>query len=204
MVGGQAEAELCERLRDASNVFLLAPTFSAGVDEQCHELLECGDAVLYVVTGNGLDEYRDKWVGHDGPSRVGVISLGGPTRSASPTDVQPDAADGVSVEFRSVESPGNLTKIGVELNGLLSAWTDEGIRTTVCFESLTPLIQYSDVEKVYKFLHVFSNQVEAVDALAHYHLDPNAHDGSDVNLLMTTFDAVVEVDPDGDVSLQTR
>jgi len=204
MVGGQAESGLCERLGDVSNVFLLAPTFSPGVDEQCHELLECGEAILYVVTGNGLDEYYDEWVGTDGPSRVGVISLGGPTRSASPADPRSDADDGVAVEHRSVESPGNLTKIGVELNDMLSTWTDEGVRTTVCFESLTPLIQYSDVEKVYKFLHVFSNQVEAVNARAHYHLDPDAHDGSDVNLLMTTFDAVVEVDADGDVSVRTR
>lgn len=203
MVGGQAEPGLCERLGDVSNVFLLAPTFSPGVDQQCRNLVDCGEAVVYVVTGNDLESYVDRWQDSDGPDRVGILSLGGQTRSAAVSSGS-GQADAIDVRHRQVESPGNLTKIGVELNELLTSWTEDGARLTVCFESLTPLIQYSDVEKVYKFMHVFSNQVEASDARAHYHLDPNAHEASDVNLLMTTFDGVVEVNADGDVSVRTR
>lgn len=206
MVGGHGEPDVVEAIADVSNVFVLAPTFAPGVDEWCHDLVDVGPdgSVLYVVADSDLAGYVSPWTNGDGPAHVGLLALGSRTRSASAGDLGHREWEGLNVHLRSVENPGNLTKVGVELNGLLEVLTASGTDVTICFESLTTLLQYAGVEKVYKFLHVFTNQVHSVGARAHYHLDPNAHDQNDVNLLMTMLDAVVEIDGDGDVQVRTR
>lgn len=209
MVGSSSEVDLVEELGSVANVFLLAPTFSADVDGWCDDLLTCGSggSLIYVVSSTDLSSYLDVWGGEcatHAPERTYFLVLGGASRASSETGSFPGTMGGIDVVVRTVDSPGNLTKIGVEINQILDEATADGTAPGICFETLTPLIQYSDVEKVYKFLHVFTNQVVGVGAKAHYHLDPSAHEPTDVNLLKTNFDAIVEPADDGSLRIRTR
>lgn len=209
MVVSNDEVDLRAEVGDASNVFVLAPTFTPDVEAWCSSLIDCAsdrtEAVLYIASGppsGHLERCRTN--GSSGSlRRIGFLNLGG-AGTPSGSSLDEVERDGVDVQIRSVESPGNLTKIGVELNEMLTDWADVDGAIAICFESLTPLIQYSDVENVYRFLHVLTNQVKAVDARAHYHLDPGAHDNTDVNLLLTMVDAVVEPADDGGVRIRQR
>ena len=204
------DTDLREEVGDRANIILLAPTFGSGAERWCEALLAPGagedGAVIYVSDARAPDSFIEDWRARSAPlpPQLGIVTFGSTLRSngeAGPPEAELGDSD---VRLRNVDSPGNLTKLGVELNQMLTDWAATAEDTTICFESLTSMIQYGDIEKVYRFLHVFSNQVRKTGATVHYHLDPTAHDATDVNLLKTTCDAVVEPTEDGGAEVQTR
>jgi hypothetical protein len=72
----------------------------------------------------------------------------------------------------------------------------------VCFNSVTSLLQYADLQRAFRFLHVVTGRVKTVGGVGHYHLDPDAHDSQTLATLKGLFDAVVEVEEDGSLSVQ--
>lgn len=67
----------------------------------------------------------------------------------------------------------------------------------MCFHSITALLQYADLSCVFRFLHVLTRHVDTVDGVAHYHIDPTAHDAQTLATIETLFDTVIEYE-DGD------
>lgn len=61
-----------------------------------------------------------------------------------------------------------------------------------CFDSITALLQYTTVEKAFRFLHVLTNRVRRTGATAHYHLIPGTHDEQALATLGTLFDARID------------
>lgn len=191
-----------------ARVLLLAQPFTAGVGGACFDLVADGmgreDALLFVLAGRtpadrlgALEAHADEPL----PSRVGFLTFGATRRSSA--GVAPDGFDG-EVWVHAASSPGNLTDIGVALSNRISSWADAGAEVAVCFEPVTALLQYASLAEVYRFMHVFGQQVRAVDGRVHYHLDPSAHDPVVVNQLKSLCDAMVELDADGDVTVRTR
>lgn len=68
----------------------------------------------------------------------------------------------------------------------------DGHPTTVCFHSVTALLQFAELPRVFRFLYTLASRVASSGARAHYHLDPNAHDEQTVTALTPLFDAVVQ------------
>ena len=81
-----------------------------------------------------------------------------------------------------------------------AADSDEDI--SFCFNSITSLLQYADVQRAFRFLHVVTGRVKTVGGTGHYHLDPEAHDRQTLATLKGLFDAVIEVNEDGSVDIQ--
>lgn len=104
------------------------------------------------------------------------------------------ASAGGPVSVRAVSSPADLTDLGISVNAFLSEWAGDGNRTVVCFHSVTTLLQYVDLQRAFRFFHLIAGRVREVDGLAHYHVDPSAHDDRTVNTLTTLFDGVAEWD----------
>jgi hypothetical protein len=98
-------------------------------------------------------------------------------------------ADRAGVE-RAEEAPGDLTGLGITVSERLTDWGEDG-PSLLLFESLTVLLQYADLKRVFRFLHVVVNRVKATGSTAHYHLDPDAHDDQTIATLTSLFDAVV-------------
>jgi hypothetical protein len=91
-----------------------------------------------------------------------------------------------------VADPGDLQRLGLTISDHLAGLdTDE--RTTLCFHSLSALLQYVDLRRGYRFLHTLIGRLDSVEASSHYHLDPEAHDEQTVATLRPLFDAVVDV-----------
>lgn len=205
------DTDLLHEVGERANIILLAPTFESGAERWCSTLLEPAighdGTILYVTDAKTPDSCIEDWreqYGNQNPGQVGFVTFNAMLRSnggGAGVDVE---LEGTDVRVRPVDSPGNLTKLGVELNSMLTEWSADAEEVVVCFHSLTSMIQYGDVEKVYRFLHVFANQVRSTGAHAHYHLDPTAHEETDVNLLKTICDAVVEPQGDGEPRIQTR
>jgi hypothetical protein len=91
--------------------------------------------------------------------------------------------------------------LGITVSEYLSDHGGPG--TVVTFDSLTALLQYVELQRAFRFLHVLANRVKTTESVAHFHMDPAAHDAREVATLSSLFDAVAEFD-DGEWSLRTR
>jgi len=68
--------------------------------------------------------------------------------------------------------------------------------------SLSTLLMYSDLETVFRFLHVFTGRIQSVDGLGLFCIDSTAHEDQTTNTLTQLFDGIVELSEDGEVSVR--
>lgn len=195
----------------ASNVLLLVPSMEWAGDEGCAHLMEHGDlgetAGLCVTLNGSPDNRLDALRAHlggDMPSKLGVVSVGDTTRSTAATGGGPVTFPDRGLTIETISSPADLTGVGIKVTNFLSGWADEEEQISVCFYTLTTLLQYVDLQDVFRFLHVLTGRLKAVDAIAHFHMDPTAHDERSINTLKSLFDGVVELDDTGEWVVRTR
>jgi hypothetical protein len=184
---------ITDDLDGAASVLLKAPSMG-GDRDHCTTLLTGGvdePGVLFVTftrqASACIDQLGDA---ADGASNLGVITVGDASA----------AIDREDVETRNVSSASDLTGLGIEIGQILNEWEAP---VTVCFDSLTSMLQYVEFETAYEFLHALTGQLYAADARAHYHIDPAAHDPHHVAGITSLFDAAIDVDGD-DLAVRTR
>lgn len=200
--------EIAPQLPGSANVLLLTPALSAADDEACIDLLTVTDPpeedVLSITVTQSVDDRLELWQSYVGdlPSQAGIISVDEVTRSATvSTDTAGEQPLPTPISIETVTDPGDLTGLGIAISKYLSNWAGSPNRTVVCFHSLTTLLQYADLERVFRFLHLLTGRLKSADAVAHFHLDPGAHDAQTVNTLSQLFDVVVEHD-DSDYTIK--
>ncbi|MDS0476771.1 hypothetical protein [Natrinema sp. 1APR25-10V2] len=190
-----------QRLARASSVLLLGSMLDRPTKQSHETLLSEGadePTDILALTFQSPDQWLRSWSGdsetHDG--RIGIITL-----DESPARMQRQA-DGVT---SITVNPADLTGIGMKLSDYLSSQVETGTETAICFDSVTGLLQYTNQKSVFRFLRVITRRIEQIDGIAHFHLDPGAHDRKTINTLKSPFDAIVEVDDSNeDVSVSTR
>jgi len=181
---------LSDALAGARSVLVLAPGLSEGTDAVCGTLASGFDGDPADVIAVSLTRSAAEWLSRreaylDGDSTVRPIETG--------TSSHPEAA--------TVESSEDLTGLEIALGDPLAAFEAADRPLTICVDSLTVLLQYVDLERAYRFLHDMDVRFGQAGALAHYHLDPGAHDEATLATLATLMDAAVgiETDPPGGV-----
>lgn len=189
-----------EKVGDASSVLLLTPSLSEDGDDVCVDLLHPEEAatenMLWVSYTKPPDVQLRRWRSHGGaaPANLGIVSVAESTRSVSAASAGGGGpAAGPGGPIQTVASPTDLTGLGIAITEHLQRWADNDYRTMVCFDSLTAMLQYVDVETAYEFLHLLTGRLYAVDAVAHFHMDPGAHDARTVAALLSLCDAVVDL-----------
>ncbi|MBX0284754.1 RAD55 family ATPase [Haloarcula salinisoli] len=100
-------------------------------------------------------------------------------------------------------SPRDLSEIGVKFSEFIqSFYTDQQREhNRVMVDSLTTLLLYSNLQTVFRFLHVFTSRVENVDGLGLYTIESTAHDAETLSTLDQLFDGTIELDADGTATL---
>jgi len=111
-------------------------------------------------------------------------------------DCSGEGQQDVSGTVRYADSPGDMTGIGVKVSDLLEGFHDDrGIeRNRVVLDSVSELLAHSDLETVFRFLHVFTGRVRNVDGLGVFVIDRDAHDDKEYSTVRQLFDGVVEVE----------
>lgn len=168
------------KLDGATNILLEEPSIGAG-RETCTSLLVDGAAepnILFVSFTRQASACVEQIEGKSLGS-IGVITVGN-----TPTAVDE------SVVTESVSTPSDLTGLGINIGQFLSEFEAP---VFVCFDSLTSLLQYVDVQTAYEFLHAITGQIHAAGARAHFHIDPSAHDDQDVAAIASLFDGRVSL-----------
>lgn len=192
-----------------ASVLLLAPSLHESTDSACLNLLSFDqpteENLLWVTYTRSPDSCVQDWLAHAGerPENMRFVSVGETTRSASAVSGGSGASPSGGDLVETLSSPGDLTGLGIKLSEILKQWSANDNHTVCCFHSLTALLQYADLQTVYKFLHVLTGRFEATEVTAHFHLDPDACDKQTVSTLTSLFDTVVEFD-DGEWIIRSR
>ncbi|WP_248515898.1 RAD55 family ATPase [Salinarchaeum laminariae] len=163
---------------------------------------ENGEGVIVVSTKDGAEKVFDEYGSfapdiEDAP--VGIVDC--VTKQQGAGDVE----DSARVKYAS--SPVDMTGIGIKLSEFLEEFYDgRGVkRNRILLHSISTLLMYSNLQTVFRFLHVFTGRVQSADALGLYVIDSTAHDDQTMNTLKQLFDGVIEVDEDeaGEQSITT-
>jgi KaiC/GvpD/RAD55 family RecA-like ATPase len=183
-----------------TNVLLSGPPLTGkrrlGLDVLADGTRE-GDGAIVVSTKDSasrvLDEYAER-VDYD-RQPVGVVDCVTRQRGGETTDTD-------RVKYTS--SPVDLTGIGIKLSDFLQEFYEvRGIEhNRVLVHSLTTLLIYSDLQTVFRFLHVFTGRLQSAGALGLFTIDETAHDGQTLNTLKQLFDVAVRFADDAEPAVQ--
>lgn len=112
------------------------------------------------------------------------------------------ASDTEQVKYAS--SPVDMTGIGIKFSEFVEEfYTQRNVRQNrVLLDSLSTLLLYSDVQTVFRFMHVFTSRIEDADALGVFVIESTAHEAETLNTLKQLFDGIVEIDDERNVSVQ--
>ncbi|WP_338728052.1 ATPase domain-containing protein [Haladaptatus sp. DJG-WS-42] len=114
------------------------------------------------------------------------------------------ANETATLKFAS--SPHDMTGIGIKLSELLEHfYSNQGIhRNRVMLHSLSTLIIYSNIQTVFRFLHVFTGRTQSANALGIFVMESTAHDEKTMNMMAQLFDGVIETNQETpEVTLRT-
>ena len=159
-----------------------------------------GEGSIVVSTKDGADRVTSDLATHtgDGAGPLGVVD------SVTKQQGMPATEDDPLVRY--VSSPVDLTGLGIELSELLQhLYRERGAtQNRILLNSLSTLLMYSDLQTVFRFLHVFTGRVQSADALGVFVIDDSAHDTQTLSTLKQLFDGIVEVREGGDSGFEAR
>ena len=201
-VDGVFPTEVVSGFDDGTNLLLSGPAMS-GKRDLLLSLLARGEAdgngSVIVTSRDPAEEVVAEYVDAVGtePRFLRVIDCVS-TQSGS-------ATNGDNTHY--VSSPGDLTGMGIEFSEVARSAGDAGVdRLRVGFDSLSPLLMYVDLQRLFRFLHVFTSQIQTQGWLGVFSVDPESHDDQTINTISQLFDGVVDVrlTDDGDREVRVR
>jgi len=170
-----------------SNILIVGPPLS-GKRALAYDLLAAGtendEGVVIVTNGDSANRLLTEFVPEiSGEVPVGVVDC--VTRH-----------QGGSVEntdrIRYVASPDDMTGVGIEFSEFVEAFYGAGHqRNRVLLSSLSTLLLYSNLQTVFRFLHVFTSRVDNADAVGFYTIEAGAHGDRAMSTLTQLFDAMI-------------
>jgi len=156
--------------------------------------------VLSVTLNESAEAVAERWIRCAGriPDQLAVITIGDSNRTTTAADEEgPSGPSGYDMSTAVVSSPGDLTGLGIKLSQCLSAWDGQGAETTIRFDSLTTLLQFAELKRAFRFVHVLTGRITSAGAVGYFHFDPSAHDEQTLATLRGLFDVVLERQEDG-------
>jgi len=173
-----------------ASVLVLAPGFGDAGTAGCTGLIADSGAenLLYVSWSGDPSNRLEHVYEHADPA--------GQARGVIIGDVRNQPSDAFDA-LETVNSPTDLTGVGIAVTELLSGTNGS---TAVCFDSVTALLQYVDLDTAFEFLHVFVGRLHRHGAIGHFHMDPGAHDDKLVAQVASLVDGRLTLDDDGSVA----
>lgn len=189
-VSNTRASAVVEEFEPGTNVLITGPSM-VGKREFTLELLTAGqdqrEGLLLVMTGeSAMVVTEDLERGYETPSAelIGVVDC-------SNRDVRKSSEGDLT---RSLESPNDLTGIGVSTAKLYEQLTSHGVTSVRHgFISVTTLLQFLDLETVFKFLHIYTRRISNTGGFGAFTFDPTAYDTRTLETIVRLFDGVAEL-----------
>ncbi len=177
-----------------SNLLVVGPAM-AGKQRFAYEVLaegtRAGEGGIVIATSDGASHvrrlYGDILGDEDAEGPLGIIDC--VTNQQDQETVEDDL-----VKYTS--SPVDMTGIGIDLSVLLEEFRDErGLeRNRVVLDNISTMLLYSNLQTIFRFLHVFTGRIQNTDGLGLYLMDPSAHDAQAMNTIKGLFDGLIETE----------
>ncbi len=182
------------QVKAGSNIMLIGPPMSGKnviLNNIVYNGLENNDAAILVSTRdtgenivewfnqNNLDLEKHK-------ERFGIVDCMSRTLGLSVSDTP---------SIKRASSPVDLTGIGVKISQYFEEfWMKKGIRNTrLCINSLSTILMYSNLQTVFRFLHVFTGRIRSANAIGVYIIEEGMHDEQSIATLKQLFNGVLEI-----------
>jgi KaiC/GvpD/RAD55 family RecA-like ATPase len=146
--------------------------------------IEQGDGAIAVTTKDGAETI---FRALPDDTEIGVVDCVTKQRGVGAVEDNP--------QIKYASSPVDMTGIGIKLSEFLQEFYDaRGLtQNRVLLHSISTLLMYSDLQTVFRFLHVFTGRIQSTEALGIYVIDSTSHDDQTMNTLKQLFNAVIEV-----------
>ena len=181
--------------RRGSNLLLVGPSYESAHLPASRRLMGEADSPrerLLVLTDHGAA--REARL-PDGAEPVRTVEHRSVTRSAAARPAPSPAP--LSVSGPDGEPHDPLVALGNDVADEIEAADErtgglEPGQLRVCVDSLAPIVEENDRQRVVAFLHAMTSDVNRVNGMGHYHL-PVPTDADVVGFVEPLFDAVVEL-----------
>ncbi len=185
-------------IRKGSNIMLIGPPMSGK------------ESILYYIMYNGAakNDYaiitvttRESATSILGWFKENKLEL--PLSRIGIVDCVTKTIGSVAVENEYIKlatSPLDLTGIGVKIGQFLENFlTKQDIqKTQLYFNSLSTILMYSNIQTVFRFIHVFTGRIKASGALGIYVIESGLHDEQIIATLKQLFDGMIEIKSEND------
>lgn len=175
-------------LAEGQSVLVRGPAMSGKYDLLLALLGSLADHAMLVSTSRQVAGARRDFAEYGDPDRLAVVDC------SSRVGQTPDAGDRV----RYVSSPKNLTEIGVKFTELVESFEADGVDAAVGIHSLSELMMYWDVDRIYQFLRVLLAECREHGWPAVAVVDDDAVGEQAATTLTQPFDAVITTRADED------
>jgi KaiC/GvpD/RAD55 family RecA-like ATPase len=177
-------------LESGTSLLVAGPAMS-GKQDLALDLLAAGlggsNGLLIVTTNESaatcIDALEERATSFD-RDLVGVVDCSGSS--------QQEAIQEIATQ--RVSSPGDLTGISIGTAKLMQQFTSHdisGVRHGLV--SVSTLLQYLDLETVFKFLHIYTTRITDTQGLGIFTLDSVSHDPQTINTVTNQFDGMIEL-----------
>ncbi len=176
-----------------SNVLFTGPPLT-GKRSLCLDLLadglDNGNGAIAVTTKDSADRVLEDFAARTSYEGKPFAIVDCVTQQQGVNDTQEND------RIKYASSPVDMTGIGIQLSEFLQAFYQQRNieKNRVMLHSLSTLLMYSDLQTVFRFLHVFTGRIQSVDGLGLFCIDETAHDPQTLNTLKQLFDGVVETE----------
>lgn len=185
-------------IRKGSNIMLIGPPMSGKEvimnNIMYHAAAKNENAVITVTTRESaahiLEWFKEQKL--DLPmSKIGIIDCVSKTLGGS-------AIENENIKIAS--SPVDLTGIGVKISQFFEEFVmKKNIqKIQLHINSLSTILMYSNIQTVFRFLHVFTGRIKAAGALGIYIIESGMHDEQAIATLKQLFDGMIEIKTEGD------
>jgi hypothetical protein len=127
-------------------------------------------------------------------SRIGIVDCVSKTLGGT-------AIENANIKIAS--SPVDLTGIGVKISQFLEEFfmKKNNQKIQLHINSLSTILMYSNIQTVFRFLHVFTGRIKAAGALGIYMIESGMHDEQAIATLKQLFDGLIEIKSENDKNL---
>lgn len=190
--------DVIKGIKKGSNIMLIGPPMS-GREVILYHIMHNGAA----INGNAMisvttDESATSILGWFRENKLDL-----PMDMVGIVDCITKISGGIVMENDNIEmvsSPADLTGIGVKISKLFDKFLIEKKFQKIQFYmvSLSTIVMYSNLQTIFRFLHVFTRRVKSVGALGIYLVDSDMHDERVLVTLKQLFDGIIEIKSEND------
>jgi KaiC/GvpD/RAD55 family RecA-like ATPase len=187
-----------EGIKKGSNIMLIGPPMSKKefilYYIMYHGATKNNDAIITVATNESATHILD-WFKENKlvlpQSRVGIVDC--VTKIYGGSEVENEC-------IKMASSPVDLTGIGVKIGQFFNDFfMKKNIqKTQLHINSLSTILIYSNIQTVFRFMHVFTGRIKASGALGIYVIESSMHNEQTIATLKQLFDGMIEIKSEND------